>query len=688
MSYTALDLMREKNTHDFGRELGPFVPELPEAYKTGMDLKSAALRFLHERCEGLRFDADKTQKESSGNYQGTSTQAFQIPYNMQMDIDRLCLARELETFIDSGVAEDAYTVYYSFLEMFTGTYGSAQKMVELLSEFEMNASSLLMKHRDHYSHSVYVFTLGLAIYEANKTFRDAFNKFYGLAEKDEHTAAAFFLEYWGMTALFHDIGYPFEIPFEQVLAYFEVDKHQRGENCPYIAYRNLAPLEQLGEPMQMQLEKLFGRKFNNVPELLAYDTARLLGEAYGFCEGYLQRVISDKPLNPEHFGYFMDHACFSAARLLQEMKGPMGAAGLTVAHVDALSAIVLHNSLFKFSVAYYKDPQKRKPPLRMEQHPLAFLLMLCDELQCWDRTAYGRNSRTELHPMAASFNLSNGKIDATYIYDIGEKEKINAYETAAKNWKPEDGKPPRLKAYSDMAEKGQRFLTDIEHIVDLKDLPLTVNTDLLKPDRKSKHTYLSMSSFLHIYDFAVALNGRYRYQGQEDSVTTEELEHDFEELSLEYKLSNINQVKAFSKYLNAIDCFYTDRPVDFDEVRGFTPEQIDIFAPMEHARWVREHHALGWRCDDVYEELGAKGGNQDIKALRERLRCHKLCMNSWNSEQDIIEHYHKLPPEEQDKDWKPFYTMLRLIRKYDGLRIYRLESEPAVSEAQDSTSAS
>ena len=147
-----------------------------------------------------------------------------------------------------------------------------------------------------------------------------------------------------------------------------------------------------------------------------------------------------------------------------------------------------------------------------------------------------------------------------------------------------------------------------------------------------------MSSFLHIYDFAVALNGRYRYQGQEDSVTTEELEHDFEELSLEYKLSNINQVKAFSKYLNAIDCFYTDRPVDFDEVRGFTPEQIDIFAPMEHARWVREHHALGWRCDDVYEELGAKGGNQDIKALRERLRCHKLCMNSWNSEQDIIEH--------------------------------------------------
>ncbi len=30
-------------------------------------------------------------------------------------------------------------------------------MIELLSEYEANGSGLLMKHRDHYSHSVYVF---------------------------------------------------------------------------------------------------------------------------------------------------------------------------------------------------------------------------------------------------------------------------------------------------------------------------------------------------------------------------------------------------------------------------------------------------------------------------------------------------------------------------------------------------
>ena len=94
---------------------------------------------------------------------------------MQMDLDRLCLKNEIAKFIDSGVAEDAYTVYYCYLEMFMGTYGRSKKMVELLSEFESNGSSLLMKHRDHYSHSVYVFALGLAIYETNDGFREAFN---------------------------------------------------------------------------------------------------------------------------------------------------------------------------------------------------------------------------------------------------------------------------------------------------------------------------------------------------------------------------------------------------------------------------------------------------------------------------------------------------------------------------------
>ena len=178
--YTALEAMRRRNLERFGIDLGPRQPAPLGDSETGTDLKSAALRFLDQRCIGLRFDPEKEKQEKDGAFLGTGIGPNQIPYNMQMDIDRLCLRNELAKFIDSGVAEDAYTVYYAYLEMFLGEYGQSQKMVELLSEYESNASSLLMKHRDHYSHSVYVFALGLAIFEMYPDYRKTFCSFYHL----------------------------------------------------------------------------------------------------------------------------------------------------------------------------------------------------------------------------------------------------------------------------------------------------------------------------------------------------------------------------------------------------------------------------------------------------------------------------------------------------------------------------
>ena len=61
MSYTALQKMREYNKNRFGKDVGPFEPD--KFFATdGFDLKSAALRFIHDRCEGLKFD-DEKEKE-------------------------------------------------------------------------------------------------------------------------------------------------------------------------------------------------------------------------------------------------------------------------------------------------------------------------------------------------------------------------------------------------------------------------------------------------------------------------------------------------------------------------------------------------------------------------------------------------------------------------------------------------
>ena len=674
MAYTSFETMRQINKQRYGADLGPMQPPVNRGEKEN-DLKSAALRFLRERCEGLRHDADiEGREKANGVYVGASLNANQIPYNMQMDVDRLCLEKTLGDFIDSGTAEDAYSVYFCYINMFLGKYGESKKMVELLSEYEANGSSLLMKHRDHYSHSVYVFALGLAIYETNGAYRDAFRDFYSKQAADEREAANLFLEIWGLTALFHDIGYPFELPFEQVLSYYEVNHQKRGKDSVFLAYRGIENIVALDAPATAHFETLYGAEFSSITQLLAYDIVQKLGEDYDLTLDTLRETIDSKPVSPENFGLFMDHAFFSAVRLYRELTRRNGASGLRTEQVDALSAILLHNSLFKFAIAFYKDKVKHKRPLSARRHPLAYLLMICDELQCWDRTAYGRNSRTELHPMDAKFDFSDGSIHVVYTYDKEEQTKIDAFHVEYSAWEDggEQGEAPRLKAYSDMAEKEQRFTRDIEKIVDTSIMPLKVEAKTEPADRARKHIYLSGSNFLHFYDFAVTLHGR----NMPPESTTAEMEQKFTSHSLEYQLSTMNRARHFARYLDAIRCFYTDKPVGYDMVTFFTPEQAAIFAPMEHERWVREHIAMGWRKGDEYEALTKDLPESERKAaraaLREQLRRHKLTMDGNPTEKEVADHYRGLDEADQDKDWKPFNRMLQLLKKYDGTRIYSL----------------
>lgn len=684
MAYTAIEKMRQDNFAKFGVDVGPFSPKATTDGEP-FSLKRLSLEFLRSRCENLCFDSNiESLEEKSGKYYGTSAKPNQIPYNMQMDINRMCLEKELSHFIDSGVAEDAYNVYYCFLEMFFGHYGKSKKMVELLSEYESNGSSLLMKHRDHYSHSVYVFTLGLAIYESNFEFRTAFKKFYDidtseLNKRDDIKAAHLFLKYWGLTSLFHDIGYPFELPFEQVVSYFEVDNKHRDDGTIFISYNNISELTKIQDKLNTHFLNKYKRSFATTNDYFSYMLCRKLGSMYSVSEQQLKEILHDKPIHPEKFSLYMDHAWFSATRLFQEISNTFEPKEFDDICADSLCSILLHNSLFKFSIKDASSHAGLGSPLNMYTYPLAYLLMLCDELQCWDRTAYGRNSRTELHPMDADFDFSNGKIQATYFFDEEEKEKIDDYNSLYKAWcmNPNKSLPPRLKAYSDIAGDEQSFLNNIRNLVDISNIHLKISASIKKSDRKSKHTYLSNSNFLHLYDFAVALNARYSYNGYEKNVISEDLEKEFESLSLEYQLSNINQAKSFARYLNDIGCFYTDKPVDFDMLHLFTQCQLQTIGPLEHKRWVLEHREMGWREGNYYETLDINteptcGIKQYQSNCREQMRMHKLMVNENMTSEQIIAHYLELPADEQEKDWAPLNSMLMLIKHFDGLRIYKL----------------
>lgn len=647
MGYTAICRMREMNREKYGIDY-PREPKDLRKKKNISSIERECLNFLYDACEELRFDEEKSDLTDT---MGKSVKLGQIPYNMEMDIDRICLVNAIHRFMQSGVAQDAFDVYFCYLEMFIGNYGKSKKMIEMLAEFEFNASSLLMKHRDHYSHSVYVFVLGMAIYQKNSRVREAYRDYYHIS--DEKKAAHHYLKYWGLASLFHDIGYPFELPFEQVKSYFG----DTIEGVPFVAYKGIQEYIRLTDEETKNLESILGTTLEtkSLNEVLADNIAQKLEGVYGESAYVLQtQVLDKKPGEPDHFSGFMDHAYFSAILLLRQLMDVMGASQLTMADIDAITAIALHNSMYKFSITNVKNPEINKP-FDIRLHPLAYVLMLCDELQCWDRISYGQNSRQELHAMWCDLEFEGDRIHAKYYFD---KQQEYKKETAKGS-------------YRKMTDNRVTFLRDIEDIVRINQqdtLQLDLDTAFIKNNRIAK-TYLSNSSFLHLYNFAVALNGRYSY-GDDYQNKQQELEDDFEKLSLEYKMSNVLQAKAFSKYLNEIGCFYTDKPVAYELLENFSEANMDVIGPLEHERWVKEKKSMGWCYDVSYtdqEMLSSKGiAREDLRAfsknLREQTRTHIL----------MIEDYDELDKEEQDKDTAPMNCMLRLIEQYDGLRIYRI----------------
>lgn len=675
MSYRALEEMRKKNLEDYGINDTVHIPELPE---TNRNYGKEALLFIRDDCKDLRFDTSTPERASLSDSDGKSVGKNQIPYNMERDLDRLSFEKAIGRFLASGSREDAFDIYYCYCEIFKpfGTgYDTIGLLLELLSEHETNASSLLMKHRDHYSHSVYVFLIGLAIYRNHPAFQAEYRKKYGLTDDTE--AACHFLEYWGLTSLFHDIGYPFEIAHQQMKAYvFRLDKNNNDDYgfAPYVSYRNMDEftVSRLGD-----LDELYAHAI--IERLKETYLTRTEAEPY-YAEHALKKVLKDRAIheNPKEKDYlYMDHAYFSGMILAKtylnrnreidtydKLPGPV---------MDAFCSIILHNSLFKFTMRSFLHTRE---PLRMtDGQPLSYLLMLCDELQCWDRASYGQNSRSGIYAFDFDMEFMSGSLKWTYYYDKAYEEKVYA-----------------AKAYKDMLDKGytkksgavrenrSKFVDDIDEIVRVKDVVPAFEPDVKKPDTshiitvqledKQKKTglYLSDSNYLNFYRFALSLNGRYS-----DINTEDEMKKAFEEnLSLEYKLSNIAQAKKFGEQLEAIGCFYTDRAVDYAPVYSFDTltkepgheKDIDKISEAEHTRWCAEKASMGWYYGTAYEKRIPQedGTKKDDKVMRERTRMH----NDMRAFSDLSD-------EERNKDTKAMNKMLELIREYDGLTIYRMK---------------
>jgi len=688
MGYTAIKKMQKQLMDKYGSDWGPSIPKLATKEKPG-SLAWCALTFLRENCEGLRFskiDGFDTEQleaiQSCRDRLGRSYSENQIPYFMQLDIDRLCLEQTLGNFLSEGTTQAAYLVYFCYLEMFwSGSEASdVRKMIEELSEFEKNSSPLLSSHRDHFAHSVYVFAIGLAIFQQSPLFQQTYEECYH-SELHGVPAAHHFLKNWGFTALFHDLGYPFELAFEQIQDYF------KGQNTPAfhtcyrkgpvylegqaeenyeIFYQGLSPKHpSFSCKPPKTADELFAtllteRLYSEYHTSKDYNNSRVAAEdtPEAFFD-YLLLNLQKKPAEPQHFYGHMDHAYFSAYLVLHHLGGPCCTTVSDSAKesMDALTAILLHNSLFKHSILKEDKGATSTLRMKMRTHPLAYLLMLCDDLQCWNRFGYGRLTRGENHPIDCKLSFSGDEIDAKYCFDI---ERINNQSgTISKFSKTSD---PYL------------FLREIEDylLINSKSSGLSLNVSMDLTDLPPINGEpLSECSFLNTFQLATLLNAEYqaridynendssRPHLRQDASEQERLES-FNKLSLEYKLANFYQVQQFADHLSRIGCFFTDREVSFRELERFSANQLKEIGKWEHETWTKRKYAMGWHYGTHYLEL--ESDNDEVFNLRECMREHQYLSIAFK----------KLPAEKKLKDITPIINYKYYMKKYYRVRIYTL----------------
>ncbi len=566
------------------------------------------------------FD-DKEMLHKNGEA-GKTLETNNCEYNFNRDTDKLCFKNALARFLRTGAKEDAFDVFFCYSEIFKifgGYKNGNDTLLELLYQHEANSATLLTKHRDHYSHSVYVFALGIAIFMHNKTIKEEFAKRYG-----EENLYEKFLKYWGMAGLFHDVGYPYEISFLEVLEYGKkIDNDTEAEQLK-MQYSNLQGFISLSDEETAKCGEFMPQGKRDINALFACEILKSFGSLTDNLELDLKIVencLSERITNAEKF---MDHGYFSAVLFLKKLL-KVENFKLDQLTLDAVMAMLLHNSFYKrtYKSEILKDKYEQ---IHVNTQPIAYLLMLCDELQCWDRAPYGEISRKQELAWDVDIHVSDDAVDLEYYFVDGNENDT---------------------------KKITGLIDDIcKSVVNTNELAQFSAKAVIKKKDKKVYDYFSDSRFISLCKIAETINISYMEDCKQAGIKGY-LQQEFDNLTLEYKLSNVAQAKNYVRHLQNINCFFSDRQLDYVPVREFTEDELEYLAVNEHIRWVNEKVEMGWKYGTDYKD----------RAEREQKRIHR----------DIVP-YGDLTLQEKKKDYFPINNIIKNLNPY-GIMIYRMDIE-------------
>jgi hypothetical protein len=435
-------------------------------------------------------------------------------------------------------------------------------MVDVMDRYEKATGELIERQRDHFIHSVNVFLLGLAIYSQNKKYREIFKnyvlkskyeKYYGFEE--ERVDREEFFYRWGLASLLHDIGYPFEIVGKQLKKIINdgVKSISNSYNVDIgIDYNDFNEFNSI-----VKADTDFGDDFRE-----DFTEAKLLN-LFKPTDIMAHKISVDFDFGPDKFlllkrhldsfvqymreNDFIDHGFYSAILVLDSygkifQKYSKNKTYFFYPIVDSATAILLHN---------YYNKTLQKPPFNLKlmspyKSPIAYLLILCDELQEWNRQPFGIEDQKKLHVNELAIEINNDFIDVEYILKKGslglgfskdKKRFINSVLDVHAVFKK------GLAVSSDVQPEVQREIMRNKDIADIQ----APDVILRKIEDIAKHINKKYGECIEKYYNKKKENNEEISEVLQDAYDGLKDFKDFDELEPEFKISNLRQARSIPK---------------------------------------------------------------------------------------------------------------------------------------------
>ena len=542
-------------------------------------------------------------------------------------------------FLNNETKETAFAVYRTFFDSYRITLpGESNPFIDLLDvlkSYEENAATLIDKQRDHYVHSVNVFILGLCIYSQNGNFRTAFdavnmdkeNYPYSYDTKHEE-----FFYRWGLASLFHDVGYPVEIIGKQISKFIafatEVDGGSKVNS--HLEFDNFEQLNSIAEVIpKHEFTKAYFEKYDSCVyadllkpiDLLAHKLHISLGVDIKDIKAALDSFIGIMAKNG-----FIDHGYYSAIIVLKWYGFLIQSCRYKPEYffypvLDSASAILLHN--------YYKNvimkPPFSKGRLSPEQHPIAYLLILCDELQEWNREAYGIADKKCTHAAEASLVITEQRLDVTYI--------------AKKGTLPEKFSSEKEGLFRKLLDMDALFTGGFAISCEALDKLTAISVDMKKGAEIAPRPLLD-----NLEKLAIAIHALFNQKQLERYPDMPLAYPRFTDLPDTLKYSNLRQARSIADKLELMG--WEMRPIGSvgEKVEKISEDDIESLSIFEHDAWVNERIGTGW----VYGE---------VKDIEKKISPYILP-------------YDELPEEIKELDRDTIRNIPELLERI-GMNIYR-----------------